>query len=264
MLGTGYATATRCYNTCFALRHPGGTLLVDGGGGNGILIQMERAGLPLTDIHDVFLTHTHTDHLLGVVWIVRMAAQAIGRGTYAPPLHLYGHDRAMSVLRAICQHTLPPKLAGQLDRDILLHTLADGERFTAAGFAMQAFDIRSTKEKQYGFSLTLPDGGTLVCLGDEPYNEANHDIVAGADWLLCEAFCLEADSAVFKPYEKHHSTALHAAQTAARLGVGNVVLYHTEDLHLSTRRERYTAEARAAFSHGGVWVPNDLDVITLC
>ena len=44
MLGTGNALATRCYNTCFTLHDPSGEiLLVDAGGGNGILTQLERA-----------------------------------------------------------------------------------------------------------------------------------------------------------------------------------------------------------------------------
>ena len=34
MLGTGNAAVTQCYNTCFALRHPKKTLLVDAGVGN--------------------------------------------------------------------------------------------------------------------------------------------------------------------------------------------------------------------------------------
>lgn len=45
MLGTGNALVTRCYNTCFTLHSMGGALmLVDAGGGNGILTQLERAG----------------------------------------------------------------------------------------------------------------------------------------------------------------------------------------------------------------------------
>lgn len=37
MLGTGNATVTQCYNTCFALQTGTTLLLVDGGGGNGVL-----------------------------------------------------------------------------------------------------------------------------------------------------------------------------------------------------------------------------------
>lgn len=41
VLGTGNATVTRCYNTCFALKQNNAVLLVDAGGGNGILSQLE-------------------------------------------------------------------------------------------------------------------------------------------------------------------------------------------------------------------------------
>ena len=46
MLGTGNALVTSCYNTCFALREKEDYFLVDAGGGNGILTQMERADIP--------------------------------------------------------------------------------------------------------------------------------------------------------------------------------------------------------------------------
>ena len=67
MLGTGNALATRCYNTCFTLHGEKGVLLVDAGGGNGILTQLEKAGIRREDISDLFVTHAHTDHLLGCV-----------------------------------------------------------------------------------------------------------------------------------------------------------------------------------------------------
>ena len=50
VLGTGAANALRYYNTCFMLQGPQGGLLVDGGGGNGILVQLEKAGISLLDL----------------------------------------------------------------------------------------------------------------------------------------------------------------------------------------------------------------------
>ena len=65
MLGTGNALVTRCYNTCFTLHGKERALLVDAGGGNGILTQLERAGMRCEDIHDLFVTHAHTDQVCG-------------------------------------------------------------------------------------------------------------------------------------------------------------------------------------------------------
>ena len=53
-----------------------------------------------------------------------------------------------------------------------------------------------------------------------------------------------------------------AARLAERLGVRNLILYHTEDRTLETRRKRYSDEAKTIFS-GQVWVPDDLDRIVL-
>lgn len=42
MLGTGSATVARCYNTCFMIKTEESMLMVDAGGGNGILNQLQR------------------------------------------------------------------------------------------------------------------------------------------------------------------------------------------------------------------------------
>lgn len=262
MLGTGNAAVTRCYNTCFAIRMGERVLLVDAGGGNGILVQMEMAGLSLADVKDMFITHAHTDHILGAVWVIRMIAQQMQKGKYEGEFRVYGHDKVIDVLSWICRATLPAKIVACIEKNVRFCEVKDGERWEVAGAYMQCFDILSTKEKQFGFRLELPGGKSLVCLGDEPYKEQNRSYVEHADWLLCEAFCLYADREEFKPYEKHHSTALDAGRLAARLGVKNLLLYHTEDKTLSVRKEKYTQEAAQEFK-GNVYVPDDLEKIVL-
>ena len=259
ILGTGNATVTRCYNTCFTLHTATTTLLVDAGGGNGILSQLEKAGIPLTDIHHMFVTHAHTDHILGTIWILRMIAS---NKNYQGQLHVYDHDKAMLVMHTIVDMTFSKKNLAQVSERIVFHEIDDGERFTAGDIAMQCFDIHSTKEKQYGFRATMPSGTVIACLGDEPYNQLNHDSVACADWLMSEAFCLYDDRDRFKPYEKCHSTALDAGKLAAELGVRNLILYHTEDKTLDTRKQKYAEEAAQNFK-GRIVVPDDLEVIEL-
>ena len=43
LLGTGNATVTKCFNTCFAIKTGEEYFLVDTGGGNGIMTQLEKA-----------------------------------------------------------------------------------------------------------------------------------------------------------------------------------------------------------------------------
>ncbi len=256
MLGTGNALATRCYNTCFTLHGKESVLLVDAGGGNGILAQLEKAGIRRELISDLFVTHAHTDHLLGCVWMMRMALQ------FRYPLRVWSHHKVLQLLTEICRQILPPEEAVGIGNLVTMNCLSDGEQFEAGEFAMQCFDIHSTKERQFGFSTKLSDGQLLCCLGDEPFNPQCRQYAEGADWLMSEAFCLYEDRERFQPYQKHHSTVLDAARLAERLGVKNLILYHTEDQTLDTRKSKYTAEAETLYS-GRVWVPDDLEKIML-
>ncbi|MBR3472137.1 MAG: MBL fold metallo-hydrolase [Prevotella sp.] len=256
MLGTGNALATRCYNTCFTLHGARGVLLVDAGGGNGILTQLEKAGIRREDITDLFVTHAHTDHLLGCIWIMRMALQ------FRYPLRVWSHKKVLDLLTSICRQILPQKEAEDIGNLVTMHCLDDGDRFEAGGFPMQCFDIHSTKERQFGFAALLTDGARLCCLGDEPFSPQCRQYAESADWLMSEAFCLYEDRDRFQPYEKHHSTVLDAARLAEELRVRNLILYHTEDQTLDTRRARYMIEAKTAFS-GQVFVPYDLESINL-
>ena len=52
VLGTGNAGVKKCYNTCFVLKNKNEYLLVDAGGGNGILRQLDLAKIDLTEIEN--------------------------------------------------------------------------------------------------------------------------------------------------------------------------------------------------------------------
>lgn len=265
MLGTGNATVSQIYNTCFLLQTPSTLMLVDAGGGNGILAQLKKVNVQISDIHHLFVTHAHTDHVLGVIWVIRMVAQCKG---YEGLLHVYGNDKVMKVIKTIIDMILAKKQLAKVAERVVFHQLEDGERFEVGDMKLECFDIQSTKEKQFGFRAELPSSDesgkplVLACLGDEPYNEQNRRYIVGADWMMCEAFCLYADRDTFKPYEKCHSTALDAGKLAEELGVKNLILYHTEEKTLANRKENYTREAAENFK-GRIFVPDDLEVIEL-
>ena len=157
MLGTGNATVSQIYNTCFLLQTSSTLMLVDAGGGNGILSQLKKVNVQISDIHHLFVTHEHTDHVLGVIWVIRMVAQCKG---YEGLLHVYGNDKVMKVIKTIIDMILAKK------------------------------------------------------------------------------------------------------QLAEELGEKNIILYHTEEKTLATRKENYTREAAENFK-GRIFVPDDLEVIEL-
>ena len=263
VLGTGNALATRCYNTCFAVEFSGGeVLLVDAGGGNGILRQLSDARVDPARIGHIILTHAHCDHMLGLVWMVRKIGTLMRNGAYDGELTIHCSEKNEARLRAMCEATLEGRFVSLLGGRIRFCPVTDGDTHNIYGTPVTFFDIRSTKEQQYGFTMPLENGEKLTCLGDEPFNPACRSYAESAGWLLSEAFCLYADRDRFRPYEKHHSTAKDAGALAAELGAARLVLWHTEDATLDTRKQTYSAEAGRCFS-GEIFVPCDLERLIL-
>lgn len=262
MLGTGHAMVTQCYNTCFAIENNGEYFLVDAGGGNGIMSQLEKAEIPYNSIRNMFVTHGHTDHILGVIWMIRKVAALMSNDKYKGEFNIYCHDVSAVIIKTFCKMTLTPKLLKIMNERIHINEVADGFNKCINGIDISFFDIKSTKAKQFGFSGILPNGKKLVCLGDEPYNKDNIDYMENIDYLLSEAYCLYEEKDKFKPYDKNHSTAFDAGKLAQSLNVKNLILYHTEDSNLKERKARYTREAKIQFN-GNVYVPDDLEVIQL-
>lgn len=262
-LGTGNASARQYYNTCFILRGGcGGPVLVDGGGGNRIFDQLDAADVPLADIHDAVLTHAHTDHLFGMLWVLRGVATLMKLGRYEGSFTLYCHAALAKFVTDFVKMSFDAGMGAFLGNTLRIASVRDGEARVVAGREMTFFDIRSSKLRQYGFALRLAGGGRLVFAGDEPLAPALHDLARNADWLLTEAFCLASESGIFHPYEKHHSTVTDACLLAEKLSVANLVLWHTEDSHGPQRKHVYRAEGRRYFS-GNLYVPDDMETIPL-
>ena len=262
MLGTGNALVTECYNTCFVLQDKDQYFMVDGGGGNAVLRQLKRAHISWMDVRTLFVTHKHIDHLLGIVWMIRMICQYMNQGQYEGDATIYAHDEVIALLHDMADKLLQKKEAAFIGPRLHLVPVQDGEQKTILGRTVAFFDIRSTKAKQFGFCMELEDGQKLTCCGDEPYNPCEEPYAAGSKWLLHEAFCLYAQADRFAPYEKHHSTVKDACELAGKLDVQNLVLYHTEDHNLPRRKELYTQEGKRYFA-GSLFVPDDLETIPL-
>lgn len=271
VLGTGNAHATEVYNTCYVISESKGTaearhFLVDGGGGNQILSRLKQAGIPRQACRDIFLTHKHIDHFFGVIWMVRALAQDMLAGRMEGDVSLFSHSEGIELIRDVANMLLQSKQFALLGEErtgrIHLIPVKDGETREIMGREITFFDIDSTKARQFGYRFTLTDGEVLCCCGDEPCQKRQEFHARDAKWLFHEAFCLYGDREIHHPYEKNHSTVRDAAELAERLGVRNLLLYHTEDTDIPNRKARYMREA-AEYYHGGIFVPDDLETISL-
>lgn len=271
MLGTGSAFPTRSYHSCFLLSDGTATLLTDGGGGMELLDRIKQAGSEITAIDALFVTHVHTDHIFGIVWLIRRLTQfaleesragILPAATPRQKLPVYGNAEVIHALREICRLTFLPAYFNKMNEIIDFRTVEAGSEFSVGQMQFRVIDCCSRGCDQSGFIATMPDGVTLACLGDESLTDRNGPTVEAVDWLLCGAYCSFADREIFRPYEKHHHTVADVARMASRFNVGNLIICHCEDRDLANRAARYAAEAAEFFS-GQVITPLDLQEILL-
>ncbi|HWR22882.1 MAG TPA: MBL fold metallo-hydrolase [Feifaniaceae bacterium] len=262
VLGTGNAMSLNYYNTCFAMQKGEDYFLVDAGGGNGILVQLQKAGIPMKAIRHMFISHAHSDHVLGALWVIRVIGNGMLSGSYPGVFTVWCAPVIWQFLTDAARLTLIPGINRLLGERILFRGVGDGMRAEILGYTVSFMDIHSNKLEQHAFTLKLSGGGKLSFLGDEPCRETCLKLIEQSEWLLSEAFCLYAHRARFRPYEKHHATVKDACELAERLQIPNLLLWHTEDETFGQRQALYLLEGRKYYS-GRLFVPQDLTRIPL-
>ena len=251
--------------------------------GEGTQRQMMRYAVGFS-MRDIFFSHMHVDHMLGVVGLMRtMALQ--GR---EDPLRLWGPPGSTKVLRRaetlgadrvgfpVEYQELSPGEAVRRNGYAIVAYAADHLRTPALGFALVE-DIRLGRfnpdrarelgipegplwgRLHRGLRVTLDDGREIdaeqlvgptrpgrkvIITGDTRPCDATAEASVGADLLVHEATFCDEDAA--RAAETGHSTAREAAHIAARAGVRKLVL-----THISARYSRDSSdlerEAREVF-----------------
>jgi ribonuclease Z len=276
--------------TALIVRRGGERLLFDCA--EGTQRQLMRSTLGLPDLEEIFLTHFHADHYLGLPGMLK----TFSLRQRELPLTIYGptglRDLYKSLGRIVGKLSYPVQLeevrpGEALERDnyrVLVfpvhhgvaavgYAVAEEERpgeFDAA--AADALGVPFGPERgalQRGESITLDDGNVLtpdavlgpprpgrriVIPGDTAPVETVRVLAEGADVLIHEATFLddERDRAA----DTLHSTALQAAEVARDAGVRLLALTHVSPRYFGPELAR---EARDVFP--ATVVPKDFDVI---
>ncbi len=130
-LGTSAARPTVRRNvTALAMQYEGDLMLFDCG--EGTQRQMMRYGTGFS-LEDVFFTHTHADHLLGITGLVR----TLGLQGRTDPLRLYGPHGARRVLEAA--------VALGVERSpfpVHIEEIRPGEAVGRSGYTVMPFRVR--------------------------------------------------------------------------------------------------------------------------
>jgi ribonuclease Z len=292
-LGTSGATPT-------AQRAPAATMVRRGGErilfdcAEGTQRQLLRCDIGLVELREVFLTHFHADHYLGLPGMLKTYSL---RGRELP-LTLYGPRGLRALLSSLGRifgrltypvETVELEPGNHIERDgYRLETFAVNHGVTAVGYSLVEherpgrFDVEAADALgvpdgpergvlQRGEALTLGDGRRvdpaqvlgppregrkLVLTGDTAPAPSIVEAAAGADLLVHEATFL-ADEAE-RARETLHSTAGEAALVAREAEVRMLAL-----THLSTRYFGHEVMEEARESFPETVVPRDFDVIEL-
>ena len=127
---------------------------------------------------------------------------------------------------------------------------------------MKIIDLHSIVCTQFGFEITLSNGKNIIFLGDVPLAVENNNIVKNADYVLHEAFSTSEKNQYTHLVSKFHSTVADVCKKMNSLNVKNLILWHTLDENIESRKERFLKEGKEFFD-GTLFVPNDLEVIDL-
>ena len=283
-----------------AQRAPTATLLRRGGErilfdcAEGTQRQLLRSNVGLIELRELFLTHFHADHYLGLPGMLKtfsLRGRDLPITIYGPP----GLSDLFAALRRIFgkltyHYELVELEAGDvLDRgDYDLTSFGVHHGVSAIGYALRerprpgrfdvdaadALGIPAGPERgalQGGDSVTLPDGRAItpdsvlgpprpgrkvVLAADTAYSPLVVEAARGADVLVHEATF--ADEERERARETLHSTALDAAEVARAADVGLLALTHLSNRYYGGEIER---EAQSVFA--STVVPRDLDIIVV-
>ena len=280
-LGTSAARPTVERNvSATAVVREGETLLFECG--EGTQRQMMRYGTSFT-LSDIFVTHFHADHFLGIVGLVR----TLGLQGRTEPMRLYGPKGAKRILgaaltlgveRAPFEVNVEELKPGDAVERNGYHVLAFGTEHGRAsvGYALVEhwrlgrFDPDKARALgipegplwgriHKGETIELPDGRSLapaelvgpprsgrkvVYSGDTRPCESVVKVAEGADLLIHEATF--GDEEKDRARETEHSTAAEAAQVALAAGARKLVLHHLSARY-SADADVLLEQARAVF-----------------
>ena len=261
MLGTGNGGTLDLYNTCFVIQNENGNFLVDTGGGIEVIKRLKQVDIDYKTIRHIFISHSHTDHILGIFWLFKKISRDAMHGLITEKINLYCNDVVYESIKGVAKYILPDKLMDAIYNVVNFVVLNDNDVHNINGNNYTFFDVHAKGTKLYGFETVL-NNKKLVFLGDETLNPDLYDRIRGYDYVMHEAFCLDSEENIFHAYEKHHSTTKSVSEIMNSLNIKNLILYHTEDTHKDDRKELYTNEAQTYFN-GKVIVPNDLETIEI-
>ena len=216
-----------------SLERFGPSTLVEVGGekfifdaGRGAMQRLHQIGIPFSEISGLFLTHHHSDHVVGFpdLWLTGW----IGRpwGKRAAPLPVWGPEgtkqmmehlpKAFHVDIRVRSKSYPAEGVKLIAREI-----REGSVFEKEGIKISAFKVDHGGEDLPAFGYRIDYlGRAAVLSGDTTFNENLIEHARGADLLVHEVTAVTGstaeNAAQLKRIGSNHTTAAQAGEVFAR------------------------------------------------
>jgi ribonuclease Z len=250
------------------VRAGGRSFLVDAG--RGVLLRAAAAGAPPAGLTALLVTHLHSDHLTDLNDVITTRWVT----SFAPaPLPIHGPPGTTQVVEALLT-SLGPDIGYRLAHhddltwtpDPEVHEVLDGEVLDDGEVRIVAAptDHRPV-EPSIGFRIEH-GGRAVVVAGDTVPCEGLDRLCDGADALVHTVIRADLVSAIGLPrlddILDYHSSVEQAAQTAARAGVGTLVLTHYVPALVPGTEDEWRSLAAAHFS-GRIELGDDLHTVVI-
>jgi len=237
-LGTGGSVVTKermCSGILF------GDKLIDVG--FGVLTNLIRSGTKLESINEIYVSHTHSDHIgdfTGLIWAMAMENRT-------RPVRVISSISAAAALRSILKLQSTPRA--------FVRFRVDFESPKDAGVKWMT-TIHNPKNLAYRFETK---DGDFVYVGDTAKFEKIAQFADGCDLLIHDATFLDGQESIAAVTK--HSTARDAGNTARNARARRLVLTHISPSNENAEK-RYLAEAASTFD-GEIVVARDHRTITV-
>jgi ribonuclease Z len=233
--------------------------------GRGVLMRAAAAGVGAAGITALLLTHLHSDHITDLSDVITTRwVTTIGPN----PLPIIGPPGTKQVVEATLA-ALAPDISYRIHHhaDITepprleVYEYTEGQVWDSAGVRITAAptDHRPV-EPTLAFRITH-DGASVVLAGDTVPCETLDELAQGADMLVHTV--IRKDLVALMPAQRirdildYHSSVEQAAATAARAGVGTLVLTHYVPPLVPGQEDQWRALAAAEFD-GRIELGDDL------
>lgn len=250
-LGTGAAVSLTRQMTSILFVTDGGNFLIDCGDGMGTARQIVKAGVGLTSVRDIFLTHRHTDHIIGLPHILFLELLKDQKAK----IRVFGSKQTVRIVKKICFDT-QDYVKKHKNRVAFIPIKENEEVRIGKGVTVTPIRVDGPKEIRiltFGYRISIGKKSVVFSADTLPSRNLVRKSMH-TDILVHECFSLHKER-INHP-GLGHSTAREAGETAQKAQATQLILTHLQD-DSWVDSSLLLAEARKYF-RGKVTVAEDL------